>query len=344
MIRAYSHPGCASHHNPNTSVEVPERLAAALEGAERARTSGVDLDLGSSAPAPREALEAVHAPAYLDGLRALSERGGGYLDGDTATNAHSWEAAVLASGAAMQAVKGTMEGETPSLAIVRPPGHHAGADYAMGFCLLNHAAVAAAHARSLGAERVAILDWDVHHGNGTQDIFYDREDVLYLSVHRSPFYPGTGRPDEVGRGRGRGFTVNVPLPARSGADRYAAAFSGVLLPALREFEPEVVVVSAGYDAHRDDPLGGMGLDETFFGEAAAAVAALTREVPGCAPPALVLEGGYNLSALSGCVEATVRGIDGGAAPRWEYRAEQAPAPVRKAREALAPFWESLRRP
>ena len=342
MIRAYSHPGCVRHHNPNSSVEVPGRLAAALEGAERARTSGVGLEFGSIAPAARETLQAVHAPSYLDGLRVLSEGGGGYLDGDTATNAHSWEGAVLASGAAISAVEGAMQGETPSFAIARPPGHHAGAGYAMGFCLLNHAAVAAAHARSLGAERVAILDWDVHHGNGTQDIFYDRGDVLYLSVHRSPFYPGTGRLDEVGRGAGRGLTVNVPLPARSGADRYAAAFSGVLLPVLREFEPEVVIVSAGYDAHRDDPLGGMALDETFFGEASATVAALTREIPNCAPPALILEGGYDLSALAGCVEATVRGLDGEATPGWEYRAQQAPAPVREAREALAPFWGSLR--
>ncbi len=343
MIRVYSHPACARHHNPNSGVEAPERLAAALEGARRARSSGLDLDFLSPGPAPREALEAVHDRRYLDDLWALSEGGGGYLDGDTATNSHSWEAAVLASGAATSAVEGVLEGGTSSFALVRPPGHHAGAEYAMGFCLLNHAAVAAAHARSLGAGRIAILDWDVHHGNGTQDIFYERGDVLYLSVHRSPFYPGTGRLDEVGYGEGRGLTVNVPLPARSGADRYAAAFAGVLLPVLREFEPEVVIVSAGYDAHRDDPLGGMALDETFFGEASAAIAVLTQEIPGCAPPALVLEGGYDLEALVGCVETTIRGLDGGRTPRWEYRSEQAPAPVREAREVLAPFWESLRR-
>ena len=342
MIRTYTHPDCARHVNPNSSVEAPKRLAAALEGARRAQVSGIDLDFVSPEPAPREALAAVHDPRYLDGLRALSHSGGGYLDGDTATNAHSWEAAVMASGAATSAVEGAMGG-TPSFALVRPPGHHAGAGYAMGFCLLNHAAVAAAHARSLGASRVAILDWDVHHGNGTQDIFYARGDVLYLSVHRNPFYPGTGRLDEVGQGEGRGLTVNVPLPARSGADHYAAAFAGVLLPVLREFEPEVVIVSAGYDAHRDDPLGGMALDETFFGEASAAIAVLAREIPGCAPPVLVLEGGYDLRALSGCVEATMKGLDGGDSLRWEYRAEQAPAPVREAREALAPFWESLRR-
>ena len=341
MIQVYSDPACARHVNPNSSVEAPERLAAALEGVALARASGVALDLSPPEPAPYEALAAVHEPRYLGDLRGLSEAGGGYLDGDTATNAHSWEAATRASGAAISAVDGAMNG-TPSLALVRPPGHHAGRDYAMGFCLLNHAAVAAAHARSLGAERVAILDWDVHHGNGTQDIFYDRADVLYLSVHRSPFYPGTGRLDEIGRDSGRGLTVNVPLPARSGADRYTAAFAGVLLPVLREFEPEVVVVSAGYDAHRADPLGGMALDEAFFGEAAAAMVAYTsQKIPGCAPPALVLEGGYDLGALTGCVEATVRGLDGGP-PRWEFGPGMAPGPVRKAREALAPFWRSLR--
>ena len=340
MILAYTHPGCARHHNPNSSVEAPERLAAALEGTERARAYGTNLDFLLPEPAPREALEAVHDRSYLDHLRALSGGGGGYLDGHTATSVHSWEAVVLASGAAVSAVESAMGG-TPSFAIVRPPGHHAGAGYAMGFCLLNHAAVAAAHALSLGARKVAVLDWDLHHGNGTQDIFYGRRDVLYLSVHRSPFYPGTGRLDEVGQGEGRGLTANVPLPARSGADRYAAAFAGVLLPVMREYEPEVVIVSAGYDAHRDDPLGGMALDENFFGEAATAVAALTREIPGCAPPALVLEGGYNLAALAGCVDATARGLDRGT-PRWEYRSESPPAPVREAREALAPFWESLR--
>ena len=340
-IRVYSDPACARHVNPNSSVEAPERLAAALRGVDRARLSGMDLDLVSPAPASHEALEAVHALRYLDALLALSEAGGGYLDGDTATNAYSWEAATRASGAAVAAVDGVIGG-TSSFALVRPPGHHAGRDYGMGFCLLNHAAVAAAHALSLGAARVAILDWDVHHGNGTQDIFYGREDVLYLSVHRSPFYPGTGRLGELGQGAGLGFTANVPLPARSGTDRYAAAFSGVLLPVLREFEPDVVIISAGYDAHRADPLGGMALDEAFFAEAAASVAAVTREIPGCAPPALVLEGGYDLNALAGCVEATLGGLSGPDAPGWEYRADGAPAPVREARGALAPYWESLR--
>ncbi len=337
MIRAYSHPNCARHHNPNSSVEAPQRLAAAFEGAERARTSGVDLDFAYSAPAPREALEAVHSPGYLDDLRALCEGGGGYLDGDTATNAHSWQAAVLGSGAAVSAVEGAMQGGVPSFAIVRPPGHHAGAHYAMGFCLLNHAAVAAARARSLGAERVALLDWDVHHGNGTQDIFYADERVLYLSVHQSPFYPGTGEAGEVGEGRGAGFTVNVPLPAASGEEVYAAAFAGVFVPVLREYHPELIVVSAGFDAHAADLLGGMALEADSFACFAALLASLAREL-GAAPLALVLEGGYNLEALAGSVAATVRGV-GEEPPDWGYAGGV--GPVERSRAALAPYWRGL---
>src|ERR687898_754121 len=163
-------------------------------------------------------------------------------------------------------------------AVARPPGHHAGRDYGMGFCITNHAAVAAGHALSSGLQRVAILDWDVHHGNGTQDIFYEDGEVLYLSAHQSPFYPGTGWADEVGEGEGKGLTVNVPLPAGSGEDVYAAAFAGVLLPVLREFGPALILISAGYDAHRADPLGGMALEAASFGRFAAALASLAREV------------------------------------------------------------------
>src|SRR5918994_860521 len=168
-------------------------------------------------------------------------------------------------------------------AVARPPGHHAGRDYGMGFCITNHAAVAAGHALSSGLQRVAILDWDVHHGNGTQDIFYEDDRVLYLSVHQSPFYPGTGQASEVGEGEGRGFTVNVPLPAGSGEDFYAAAFAEVFLPVLREFGPEVILVSAGFDAHVDDLLGGMALRSDAFGHFAALISDLSREV-GAAPP------------------------------------------------------------
>ena len=209
----------------------------------------------------------------------------------------------------------------------------------MGFCLLNHAAVGAGHARSHGVGRIAILDWDVHHGNGTQDIFYEDGEVLYLSAHQSPFYPGTGWGDEVGEGEGAGLTVNVPLPAGSGEDVYAAAFAGVFFPVLREFGPDLILISAGYDAHRADPLGGMALEAASFGRFAAALASLAREA-GAAPPALVLEGGYNLGALTEGVAATIRGIEEAQEVGWEYAGDV--RSVEAARKTLAPFWESLR--
>jgi acetoin utilization deacetylase AcuC-like enzyme len=208
----------------------------------------------------------------------------------------------------------------------------------MGFCLTNHAAVAAGHTLSRGLERVAIVDWDVHHGNGTQDIFYGDGRVLYLSVHQSPFYPGTGETSEVGEGEGLGFTVNVPLPAGSVEEIYAAAFAGVFLPVLREFGPEVILISAGFDAHVADLLGGMALQSDSFGRFAALISDLSREV-GAAPPAFVLEGGYNLDALTESVAATMQGV-GERAPDWEYA--DGVRYIQKSREALAPFWRSLR--
>ena len=337
-MRVYSDPASERHVNHLARVEAPERFPAALAGAEEAQRSGVPVEWRSCEPAQEDVLERVHARAYLDHLKNLSAQGEGYLSLDTALNSHSWEVASLASGAAIAAVESALSGEA-AFAISRPPGHHAGRVTGMGFCLLNHVAVAAEHARSRGIERVAVLDWDVHHGNGTQDIFYDDGQVLYLSAHQSPFYPWTGRADEVGEGEGRGFTVNVPLPARSGEEAYAAAFAGVLLPVLREFGPALILVSAGYDAHRDDPLGGMALQAASFGRFAAWLASLAREVE-AAPPALVLEGGYNLDALTAGVAATIRGVEEPQDEAPEY-ADDA-RPVEAARKVLAPLWESLR--
>jgi acetoin utilization deacetylase AcuC-like enzyme len=266
----------------------------------------------------------------------MSRAGGGYLSLDTAVGEGSWEAASLASGAACSAVESALAGET-AFAVARPPGHHAGMDYGMGFCLTNHAAVAAGHALSGGLEKVAILDWDVHHGNGTQDIFYGDGRVLYLSVHQSPFYPGTGEAGEVGDGKGRGFTANVPLPAGSGEEVYAAVFAGVFAPVLREFRPGVILISAGFDAHEDDLLGGMALASDAFGRFAALVTQLSREV-GAAPPAFILEGGYNLQALTESVAVCIQGVQD-EAPDWEYAGGV--RQVEKSREILAPFWRGV---
>jgi acetoin utilization deacetylase AcuC-like enzyme len=336
-LHVYSDPASERHVNHMAGVESPERFPAALVGVDEAERAGVEVERHACEPPPRSALEAVHAPTYLDRLEGLAASGGGYVDFDTALNADSWESATLASGAAMGAVESALSG-TAAFAIARPPGHHAGRGYGMGFCLLNNVAVAAEHARSSGADRVAILDWDVHHGNGTQDIFYANGDVLYLSVHQSPFYPGTGDAREVGEGKGRGFTANVPLPGRSGEDVYAEAFAGFFVPILREYRPELLLVSAGYDAHSDDLLGGMRLESASFGRFAARLATLTREI-GAAPPMFLLEGGYNLNALTESVAATIVGIEE-QPPDWEYSGDA--RPVEAACKALSPFWESLR--
>ena len=337
-MHVYSDPASERHVNRLAAVEAPQRFAVALAGVAGAERDGVRVEWRSCKPAGEEALARVHAPAYLAYLRELSAAGGGYLSLDTALDPSSWEVASLASGAACSAVESALSGEA-AFAIARPPGHHAGRATGMGFCLLNHAAVAAEHARSRGVERVAILDWDVHHGNGTQDLFYEDPGVLYLSAHQSPFYPGTGDVRELGEGAGLGFTVNVPLPARSGEEAYAAAFAGVFLPVLREFGPALIIVSAGYDAHAADPLGGMALESASFGRFAAELASLAREV-GAAPLALVLEGGYDLGALTEGVAATIRGVEEPQSAAWEYAGGS--RPVEAARKVLAPLWESLR--
>ena len=337
-MHVYSDPASERYVNRLSGVEVPERFAAALAGAAEAQRGGVRVEWRSCKPAGEETLARVHAPAYLAYLRELSAAGGGHLGPDTALDPSSWEAASLASGAACSAVESALSGEA-AFAIARPPGHHAGRATGMGFCLLNHAAVAAEHARSRGAGRVAILDWDVHHGNGTQDLFYEDPGVLYLSTHQSPFYPWTGDLTEVGEGGGRGFTINVPLPALSGEEAYAEAFAGVILPVLREFGPALIIVSAGYDAHAADPLGGMSLQSASFGRFAAELASLAREV-GAAPLALVLEGGYNLEALTEGVAATMGGLEDRRDATREYAGGW--PPVEATRKALAPLWESLR--
>jgi acetoin utilization deacetylase AcuC-like enzyme len=335
-LHVYSDPASERHINRMAYVEAPERFSAALAGAEEAERAGVPVEWRPCQPASEDTLKTVHAPNYLNHLKELSAEGAGQLDFDTALSSDSWEAATLASGAAVGAVESSLSG-TAAFAIARPPGHHAGRAYGMGFCLLNNAAIAAEHARSRGVRRVAILDWDVHHGNGTQDVFYADGEVLYLSVHQSSFYPGTGDAREVGEGRGKGFTANVPLPAGSGEDLYAAAFVRFFAPILREFRPGLILVSAGYDAHTDDPIGGMRLESASFGRFAAELAAVAREVE-AVPLTLTLEGGYNLDTLTESVAATMVGVEE-EPPAWEYTGNM--GPVETARKALAPFWESL---
>lgn len=336
-MHVYTDAAMRDHVNHLSHVEIPERFRAAIAGVETAEAAGVAVEWRACDPVPEDILHTVHKRTYLEKLERVRGSGGGFLGTDTAAGPGSLEAALLGAGAAVEAVTCALSGEA-AFAAVRPPGHHAGRATAMGFCLLNNAAIAAEHARSRGSDRVAILDWDVHHGNGTQDIFYDDGEILYLSAHQSPFYPGTGAANEVGAGEGRGLTVNVALPRGSGEDAYAAAFTEVFLPVLREFRPEVLIVSAGYDAHADDPLGGMNLETDSFGRFTSALDSLTREI-GAAPLAILLEGGYDLAALTGSIASTLRGI-GQEPPDWSY--DDGNRYVEKSRRALAPYWESLR--
>ena len=336
-MHVYSDKTMKNHVNELSGVEIPARFPAALAGVEAAGRSGIPVEHRTCEPAPEDALAAAHDTDYTHRLEELSAAGGGYLDSDTALGPVSWPVVLQAAGAAVGAVESSLSG-TAAFAVARPPGHHAGRATAMGFCFLNNAAIAAEYARFRGLHRIAILDWDVHHGNGTQDIFYSDGEVLYLSTHRSPFYPGTGAAHETGAGDGEGFTVNVPLPARSGEDAYSDVFSGVFLPVLREFRPELLIVSAGFDAHTEDPLGGMRLEAESFGRFSAAVSTLTREVD-APPPALVLEGGYDLQALTDSVAATMIGA-AAEPPEWEYKGGN--RFVEESRTSLAPYWKSLR--
>ena len=258
--------------------------------------------------APRvdpEVLGAVHPDAYVDSVRAMSERGGGAFDPDTIASTGTYEAALHAAGGACALVDALLGGEAPTgFCGLRPPGHHAEHARAMGFCFFNNIAVAAQHAIDAhGLERVFILDWDVHHGNGTNDIFYERRDVLFASIHQWPLYPGTGQLCDVGVGGGDGFSLNLAVPGGSGDATWLPLVEHLVVPAARAFEPQLVLVSAGFDAHRDDPLATCRLTEESFAAMARWVVALAGEVG--VPFGAVLEGGYDLGALARSVRATL---------------------------------------
>jgi acetoin utilization deacetylase AcuC-like enzyme len=287
--------------------ESPGRLKAIRAVLDRAPIAGTSL--ATPRPATRDELLAVHRPEHVERVLSLKGRSA-QLDPDTAMSPGSADAALLAAGAAVEATRQVMAGEAANaFALVRPPGHHAEADQAMGFCLFNNVAVAAEAARRHGAERVLVLDWDVHHGNGTQHVFEARRDVLFCSSHQFPYYPGTGAPDETGLGEGRGYTVNVALPGGRGDADYGAVFHDVFLPIARGFRPDVVLVSAGFDPHRADPIGGMNVTERGFAAMASAMKQLASEV--CEGRlVLLLEGGYDLDALGNSVHACVEVLAG----------------------------------
>ena len=256
-------------------------------------------------PAAPEELEMVHSKAHVARVREMAQKGGGWLDPDTVVSPASYDAALYAAGGAIEAVAAVMDGEANSaFALVRPPGHHATAGRAMGFCLFNNIAVAARYAlEKLGLERLAIIDFDVHHGNGTQETFYDDPRVLYISTHQYPHYPGTGWVEETGRGAGAGTTVNIPLPAGCGDAEYQRVFEQIIVPAARRFQPQFILSSAGYDGHWDDPLAMMQLTVTGYARIAEILKGLADEL--CQSRLVFcLEGGYNLEVLAASVKAT----------------------------------------
>jgi acetoin utilization deacetylase AcuC-like enzyme len=257
-------------------------------------------------PAGDDALLRVHTRDHLDRVAALCAAGGGHFDADTYATASSDACARVSAGGAMAAIDAVLTGAwDATFAVLRPPGHHATASRAMGFCLYNNIAVAIEHARAgRGVGRVAIVDIDVHHGNGSQDTYWNDPGVLYTSLHQFPFYPGTGALADHGGPQAAGLTVNVPLPAGTSAQTWLDGFDNVVMPALRAFEPEVVVVSCGFDGHRDDPLAELLLDTATYAQVAERITSLTA-LPSAPPSVWILEGGYDLDALAASTQAVL---------------------------------------
>jgi acetoin utilization deacetylase AcuC-like enzyme len=293
-------------HDTGGHPENAGRLRAIEAAMEEADWLGLER-VKAPAATPEQLLR-VHPQSHIDAIREISERGGGMIDMDTVASAGSYEAALHSAGAAVHGVDRIMGGEAPfAFCGTRPPGHHCEAAQAMGFCLFNNVALAARNALAEhAAERVLVLDWDVHHGNGTEAIFYESDEVLYASIHQSPLYPGTGARGDIGTGAGEGFTLNMPVPPGSGRGEFLGAIDEEVLPRAREYAPGLIAISAGYDAHRDDPLANCTLVDDDYAAMTTRIKALGEELG--APVLICLEGGYEPGALAASVVATLAAL------------------------------------
>jgi acetoin utilization deacetylase AcuC-like enzyme len=336
-----SHPSSLAHDtgpHPETAARI-----TAIEHALGER-DWLGFERVLSAPVEEAKIAAVHDPVLIDELRSASAAGAARIDADTVVSEHSFEAALHAAGGACELVDRLLTGDAPTgFSGHRPPGHHAEQGRSMGFCLFNNVAVASAHAlNGHGRERVLVLDWDVHHGNGTNDIFHDTRSVCYVSIHQSPLYPGTGRSGDVGSGAGEGYTVNLPVPPGSGDETFVSLVEHVVVPLARVYAPELVLISAGFDAHADDPLAECRVTEAGY---AAMAAAMRRVADECgAPLGVLLEGGYALGALAASTVATLEALVAeGSAPGSSVALALADVPVHPlavgARERLAEWWD-----
>jgi acetoin utilization deacetylase AcuC-like enzyme len=308
MVTLFSDQQMLAHAPPPRHPERPERLAAVLRQLQRTGLSTA-CPWGNVRPATREELARVHLEFYLDQVAEFEANGGGLIEADTWVLPGSIDAALLAAGAAVEAVTLVLTGgDRRALGLVRPPGHHARPGAPMGFCVYDNVAVAAAHARdTLGLERLLIVDFDVHHGNGTQEIFYEDPRTAFLSMHRYPFYPGTGTKSETGSGRGLGFTHNLPVRYGTSRTEICAAFRATLETFADRIRPELVLISAGFDAHAEDPVGDLGLEIEDFDSMTRAIAEVAA-VHSQGRIVSLLEGGYNVPILAGCVEAHLRAL------------------------------------